>query len=399
MLAVSVLYLRGCTTYLRNAPRVSCTLAVYQAEFCNIWQAAVAAATNSVLNSLPAFGGRRADKAWLAQQLQDRTAAGAAALEPGQLLTPVLAGAEKLLQQQQEAGATADAAGSSKPAGWLLLGKLCDALQSAYNTPNAPTQQLQPLTAGVMALLVQHTSLPMPAALPGMLCAAAKAAAARGDVSVYKTAVQHARQLQLSSTDLAAVTSAALAGAAAAAAQRTDTGATYALRQLWPSVLQSAGNDQSSKGCLTDDAAAAVVAAVAANTVVADLLLGDAALPLPLLVQLLQAAVDSKHSSAVQQLLAHSEQHQLLQQLPPTLLLAAVGRSSSADAAARIEYAQQAVELLLQQGQAPDAAAAPFCCQAQQQQRMSGSSCWPGFNSNAALHQHLQHMGCCVTCC
>jgi hypothetical protein len=34
-----------------------------------VWQAAVAAATNSALNSLPAFGGRRPDEAWLAQQL------------------------------------------------------------------------------------------------------------------------------------------------------------------------------------------------------------------------------------------------------------------------------------------------------------------------------------------
>jgi hypothetical protein len=355
--------MNGCT-----APRDTPVLAGYQAEFRDIWQAALAAATNSALNRLPAFGGRRPDEAWLAQQLQDRTAAVAATLEPEQLaaalLTPVLAAAENLLQQQQqqqqqEADAAADAAGSCDPAGWLLLCSLCGALQSAYSTESVPTQQLRPLAAGAIALLVQHANLPMPAALPGMLCAAAKAAAAGGDVSVYKTAVQHALQLKLSSADLAAVTSAAVAGAAAAAAaQRSDTGSTYALQQLWPSVLQSASTEQSSEGCHTDDAAAAVVAAVAVNTAVAHLLLAEAALPSALLIQLLQAAVDSKRSSTVQQLLEHAEQHQLLQQLPPALLLTAVGRSSSTDAAATIGYAQQAVERLLQQGQAPDATAA-----------------------------------------
>jgi hypothetical protein len=273
------------------------------------------------------------------------------------LLARVLAAAENLLQQQPEAGAVADAEGSRNPAAWLLLHSLCGALQSAYNTDTAPTQQLQPLTAGVMALLLQHGKLPMPAALPGMLCAAAKSAVACGDVSVYTTAIQQAQQLGLSSADVAAVTSAVLAEAAAVA-QTANKGSANALRQVWPSVLQLASIEHSSKGCLSDDAAAAAAAAVAASKAVADLLLGDAALPTVLLVQLLQAAVDSKNSSAVQQLLAHAEQHQLLQQLPPTLLLAAVGASSSTDAAAGAGYAQQAVELLLQQGQAPDATAA-----------------------------------------
>jgi hypothetical protein len=358
-----------CTTYTR----ISAVIAGSGVEFSDIWRAAVAAATNSAVNRLTAFGGRRPDEAWLAQQLQELTAGAAAALKAGKLedtvaavllqrLLALVLAAEHLVQKKK-AEAAADAAASCKPAGWRLVCSQCTLLQSAYNTeavPPAVAQQLQFLTARVIRVLVQQdTSLPMPAALPGMLRAAANAAAACGDVSVYRTAVQHAQQLQLSSADLAAVRSAAVTGAAAAAAAQTmDRGSTDALRQLWPSVLPSASSEQTSTELLPKDAAAAVVAAVAVSTPVADLVLGSAALPSVLLVQLLQAAVDSKQTKAAQQLLAHAEQHQLLQQLPPTLLLAAVRQSSSTDATARIGYAQQAVELLLQQGQVPDAAAA-----------------------------------------
>jgi hypothetical protein len=257
----------------------------------------VAAATNPAVNSLPAFSGRRPDEAWLTQQLQDKTAAAAAAaMQSGQplpdiqgtvasvLLPPVLASAKKLLQQQQQGdGAVAGAAGSGEPAGWLLLRSLCDALQSVYNTQTVPPQHLQPLTAGLVALLVQHSNLTMPATLSGLQYEAAKAG----------------------------------------------------------------------------------VTAAAASPAVAEVLLASAALPLPLLVQMLHAAVDSRQSAAVQQLLTHAEQHQLLQQLPPNLLLAALAQgqgpaaeTSAGGANAGSGLAQQAVEILLQQGQAPDAAAA-----------------------------------------
>ncbi|KAF6262063.1 hypothetical protein COO60DRAFT_1677904 [Scenedesmus sp. NREL 46B-D3] len=320
-------------------------------DYASVWQAAVAAATDPALTSLPAFGGRRPDEAWLAQQLQDwltleRVVAGlvtdscmlermlAVALEVAgtvleqqqqqqdeswiaqqlqqaltgaactfmqqgkyqssvmlqqQLLLPVLEAADRLQQEQ----GTAEAAGASaaaEPAGLLLLHAVCATLQAAYSAIAAPVQRLQPVAASLVGLLLQHPGVDRPPALQALLCAAAGAAAAQGDISLWEAATQHAAQLRLSRADAAAVTSAALVGAAAAAAQDSSSSSSSDnLQRLWQALVKAASDPQTCQP-LSADAASALTAAMAADSAVAGQLLGAAAPPLELLVQLLQAA-------------------------------------------------------------------------------------------------------------
>jgi hypothetical protein len=382
------------------------------------------------LNSLPAFGGKRPDEAWLAQQLQQRleqaaavtsqeqhtsstaaivevvlkaavqvlelqqdnrwvaqqlqqavTASAAAILRQEgyqssatllqQLMLPVTEVVGKLmLQQQQQRTAAASTAATVAPAGTLLLQSVCASLTTVYSSRMSSVRQLQPLTAELLACLLQHPDIGRPASLQALLCTAAEAEAATGKLSLFETATQQAQQLQLTTADVAAVTLAALTGAAKAAAQgpRNNSSAGLLLH-VWQAVAAeaaAAGDESQSHDVLSPAATAAVTASMTTNAAVGERLLGAAAMPVPLLVQLLQAAVSSgNQAAAVQQLLAHAEQHQLLQQLPPNLLIAALRQApSSSKAAARAGaaaaggLAQQAVAVLLQQEQAPDVAAA-----------------------------------------
>jgi hypothetical protein len=339
-----------------------------------------------VLCSLPAFGGKRPDEAWLVQQLQRMMAtatevtllAGESCSAAQILLEPALEAAAEVLARQKDGGWTtrelqvadslqqeqrvAGTAAATAPAGVLLLHSVREALQAAYSSNVLPAQQLKPMSARVLALLLQYPHVPQPPTLPGLLCAAAEAASASGDISVCDTASQQAQQLQLSRADIAAVMSAALTGAATAAGQGPSS-SIGVLQQLWLVVTTATDDDTKAYQPLSSKAASALTTAMATSSPVADLLLGSAAVALPLLVQLLQAAVGSgKQATAVQLLLAHAEQHQLLQQLPPNLLIAALGQGSSTATAASSSgsgaLVQQGVAVLLQQGQAPDAAAA-----------------------------------------
>jgi hypothetical protein len=384
----------------------------------------VAAATNPALNSLPAFGSKRPDEAWLAQQLQQQMTAPAAqvsglyvqllqvALEAaaGQLeqqqdeawvtqqlqqtvtsfasqlmqqrrygssamlheilLLPILEAAGQL-QEQLNAGsaeAAAAAAAAAVPAGVVLINSLCASLQSAYSSNKPAALRLRPLANRLLSLLLQHPDVLRLSSLQALLCAAVEAEAATGNISLFETATQQAQQLQLSTADVAAVTSAALTGAAKAAAQGPKNNSSAGiLLQVWQAVeaaAAAAGDGSQVHDILSPAAAAAITASMTTNAAVGERLLGAAVMPVPLLVQLLQAAVSSgSQAAAVQQLLAHAEQHQLLQQLPPNLLIAALGQAPSSGKAAAGGtaaggLAQQAVAVLLQQGQAPDAAAA-----------------------------------------
>jgi hypothetical protein len=378
-----------CNSYKHHlaAAATAATAAGSHEAISTVWQAAVSAATDPALTSLPAFGGKRPGEAWLVQQLLKGPSAvqhtamqqhvqrrAAAKVLPGlaasinlqlSLLHPAVTAACKLAQQQGSslADAPAAAASSAAPGGVLLLESVCFALGAAYSNSSLPANCLQAMTLAVLQLLLQHQRLPKPAALLELLCGAARADAAAGDTNMYNLATEYAQQLQLSEEDAAAVRSAALAGAATAAATQDLSTGMNPLQQLWQATLAAADSAEAIQ-LVSDGAASAVVAAVAANAAAANSLLASSeALPPPLLVQLLQAAVSGKQAAAVQQLLAHAEQHQLLQQLPPNLLIAALEQGgSSATAAAggsgSGDLAQQAVTVLLQQGQAPDAAAA-----------------------------------------
>ncbi|KAF6232140.1 hypothetical protein COO60DRAFT_1653987 [Scenedesmus sp. NREL 46B-D3] len=165
----------------------------YREEYASTWRAAVAAATDPALTSLPAFGGRRPDEAWLAQQLQQMTAAAEA-------------GGASCFSSSSSSSSSRSATDTCTPAGVLLLHSVCATLQAAYSTNKPPVQQLQPVTASLVGLLLQHPDADRPPALQALLCAAAGAAAAQGEISLWETATQHAAQLRLSRADAAAVT-------------------------------------------------------------------------------------------------------------------------------------------------------------------------------------------------
>lgn len=339
-----------------------------------VWQAAVAAATDPVLSSLPAFGRQRPAEAWLAQQLTGLLPAllAVAAKKQYSSCTALALSSELVLAFVLPAFdaavglASSSTAVNSQSPGVLLMQSVVAALDAAYTSGSVLQQCMQPMVLRMLAVLVQQPQLARPAGLEDLLCVAAEAAAAAGDACVYEVAVRQAQVLGLSDAAVTQVRLAALVGAAKAAADSNS--ASGVLELVWSDTLQTAAGATANGFQLSKNAAAAVVAAIAASAGVADTLLGKSALPAAVASELLQAAVNSGQAASIQRLLQHAEQHGLLQQLPPAWLRCALdhGTATAAEpsggspstSSGGLAFSRQAFAVLLQSGHVPGAAAA-----------------------------------------
>jgi len=390
------------------------------------WSAAVSAATDLQLAATPAFGGRRPDVAWLISTAQRHWEDGPYSMRKGQqaavrddlqlqmqplskghqkqqpdveaveeidsanqsmaysavalasihqsllnadmFLQPVLAAADRLLQQQPSSS-------SHVAAAVALLQQVCSMFADTIGAKNLPflyTTLLKPGTQQLLAIVQRHHQLlPRIALLPSALSAVVEIGAAAGDLSLWRAAQEAAAALQLTQENLcelqwAAVTGSALslavqstAAPQAAAAPGDGSGpstATQQLLQLWPSAI-----DLAQSAYMPAKTAAAVVAALAQDAEAGGGLsqqLLQEQLPLTLLEPLLFYACIQVHIEpplaavqVLQQLMAPVLQRGSLAELQPRVVAALLPTVLADESTVDFSIVLQLVDTILQSGE------------------------------------------------